>query len=82
MKGEDEYFRIKAKKTVVATGAQERLIPFPNNDLPGVYEQVQYRHSMNVYGVVPGKKVLMVGAGNIGLIVSYQLSRRELRRQR
>jgi sarcosine oxidase subunit alpha len=28
---------------------------------------------MNVYGVVPGKKVLMVGAGNIGLIVSYQL---------
>ena len=28
---------------------------------------------MNVYGVVPGKKVVMVGAGNIGLIVSYQL---------
>jgi sarcosine oxidase subunit alpha len=28
---------------------------------------------MNVYGVVPGKKVIMVGAGNIGLIVSYQL---------
>ena len=28
---------------------------------------------MNVYGVKPGNKVLMVGAGNIGLIVSYQL---------
>jgi sarcosine oxidase subunit alpha len=28
---------------------------------------------MNVFGVKPGKKVLMVGAGNVGLIVSYQL---------
>jgi len=29
---------------------------------------------MNVEGVVPGQRVLMVGAGNIGLIVSYQLA--------
>jgi sarcosine oxidase subunit alpha len=29
---------------------------------------------MNVEGIVPGKQVLMVGAGNIGLIVSYQLA--------
>jgi sarcosine oxidase subunit alpha len=28
---------------------------------------------MNVYGVKPGEKVVMVGAGNVGLIVSYQL---------
>jgi len=28
---------------------------------------------MNVYGVKPGNKVIMVGAGNVGLIVSYQL---------
>jgi sarcosine oxidase subunit alpha len=28
---------------------------------------------MNVYGVKPGERVLMVGAGNVGLIVSYQL---------
>ncbi len=28
---------------------------------------------MNLYGVKPGHKVLMIGAGNIGLIVSYQL---------
>lgn len=73
MKGEDTYYKIKAKKTVIATGAQERLIPFPNNDLPGVYGAGAVQTLMNVYGVVPGKKVLMVGAGNIGLIVSYQL---------
>ena len=28
---------------------------------------------MNVHGVKPGDRVLMVGSGNIGLIVSYQL---------
>ena len=58
----------------MATGAQERMIPFPNNDLPGVYGAGAVQTLMNVYGVVPGKKVVMVGAGNIGLIVSYQLT--------
>lgn len=71
--GEEEYFRIVPQRVVVATGAQERLIPFPNNDLPGVYGAGAVQTLMNVYGVVPGKRVLMIGAGNIGLIVSYQL---------
>jgi sarcosine oxidase subunit alpha len=73
MRGEEEFFQINAKKTIVATGAQERLIPFPNNDLPGVYGAGAVQTLMNVYGVLPGRRVLMVGAGNIGLIVSYQL---------
>ena len=73
MEGEDDYYRVKAKKAVVATGAQERMIPFTNNDLPGIYGAGAVQTLMNVYGVVPGKKVVMVGAGNIGLIVSYQL---------
>ncbi len=73
MEGEEKYCRIKARKAVIATGAQERMIPFINNDLPGVYGAGAVQTLMNVYGVVPGKKVVMVGAGNIGLIVSYQL---------
>lgn len=73
MEGEENYFKVLPKKILVATGAQERLIPFPNNDLPGVYGAGAVQTLMNVYGVVPGKRVLMVGAGNIGLIVSYQL---------
>lgn len=73
MRGEEELFQVRAKKTIVATGAQERLIPFFNNDLPGVYGAGAVQTLMNVYGVIPGKRVLMVGAGNIGLIVSYQL---------
>ena len=73
MSGEESYFKLQPKKILMATGAQERIIPFPNNDLPGVYGAGAVQTLMNVYGVVPGKKVLMVGAGNIGLIVSYQL---------
>jgi sarcosine oxidase subunit alpha len=28
---------------------------------------------MNIFGIKPGNRVLMVGAGNVGLIISYQL---------
>ncbi|WP_326909627.1 NAD(P)/FAD-dependent oxidoreductase [Sedimentibacter sp. MB31-C6] len=70
---EDNYFKIKPKAIVVATGAFEKYLAFPNNDLPGIYGAGAVQTLMNVYGVKPGKKVLMVGAGNIGLIVSYQL---------
>lgn len=71
--GEDKFVKLKAKKTIVATGAMERHLLFPNNDLPGIYGAGAVQTLMNQYGVMPGKKVLMVGAGNIGLIVSYQL---------
>lgn len=74
MKGEEEYFHIRAKRCVIATGAQEKILPFTNNDLPGVYGAGAVQTLMNLYGVIPGKRVLMVGAGNIGLIVSYQLA--------
>ncbi len=73
MHAEDDYFCFKPKKIVVSSGAQERLIPFPNNDIPGVYGAGAVQTLMNVYGVLPGQRVVMIGAGNIGLIVSYQL---------
>ncbi|MDD2717613.1 MAG: NAD(P)/FAD-dependent oxidoreductase [Candidatus Wallbacteria bacterium] len=61
------------QKTVVAAGARENMAAFPGNDLPGVFGAGAAQTLMNVYGVLPGKKILMLGAGNIGLIVSYQL---------
>ena len=70
---EDRYFKINPKAVVAATGAFEKTLPFPNNDLPGIYGAGAVQTLMNVYGVKPGNRVLMVGAGNIGLIVSYQL---------
>ena len=65
--------KLKAQRIIVATGASENMLPFINNDLPGVYGAGAVQTLMNLYGVVPGNNVLMVGAGNIGLIVSYQL---------
>ncbi len=70
---EGRLHRVKAKTVIVATGASEKMIPFEGNDLPGVFGAGGIQTLMNVYGIVPGKRVLMVGAGNIGVIVAYQL---------
>lgn len=69
----DEIFKIKAKSYIFATGASENMLAFENADLPGVYGAGAVQTMMNVYGVIPGKKALVVGSGNIGLIVPYQL---------
>lgn len=67
------YDKITAEKIIVATGASEKMLLFEKNDLPGVYGAGAVQTLMNQYGVTPGQHVLMVGGGNIGLIVSYQL---------
>ena len=64
---------VHCKKIILACGAMENMLAFPGNDLPGVYGAGGVQTLMNVYGVKPGNRVLMVGAGNVGLIVSYQL---------
>ncbi|MGB9814074.1 MAG: NAD(P)/FAD-dependent oxidoreductase [Thermovenabulum sp.] len=70
---EKKWVKMKADRIIIATGASERFLPFENNDLPGIYGAGAVQTLMNEHGVLPGKNVLMVGAGNIGLIVSYQL---------
>ncbi len=69
----DRFMKLYAPKIIFATGAAENLIAFPNNDLPGVYGAGAVQTLMNVHGVRPGNRALMVGSGNIGLIVSYQM---------
>ncbi len=64
---------IQAKSVIISTGAFEKSLVFPNNDLPGIYGAGAVQTLMNQEGIKPGSHVLMVGAGNIGLIVSYQL---------
>jgi sarcosine oxidase subunit alpha len=74
-RGEGGYtlLEISAKYIVVTTGAFENYLSFPGNYLPGVYGAGGVQTLMNVYGIRPGNKALIVGAGNIGLIVGYQL---------
>ena len=70
---ENVVYEIKARKIIFATGAQENMLVFEGNDLPGIYGAGGVQTLMNVYGVKPGKKGLIVGAGNVGLILAYQL---------
>lgn len=69
----NQHLKIRPKKTIVTTGAAEKFLAFPGNDLPGIYGAGAVQTLMNVAGVKPAERVVMVGAGNIGLIVSYQL---------
>ncbi len=68
-----ELVEFRGKAILVATGAMEKMIPFENNDLPGVYGAGAIQTLMNTYGIQPGKDVLIVGAGNVGVILAYQL---------
>lgn len=70
---------LSCARLIIATGASERMLLFPGNDLPGVYGAGAVQTLMNVHGVKPGNSVLMVGSGNIGLIVSYQLAQAGVR---
>lgn len=69
----DHIESIRANSIVVATGASERMIPFEGWTLPGVIGAGAAQTMMNLHGVQPGQKILMLGSGNVGLVVGYQL---------
>ena len=64
---------ICAEKIIIASGAIENALTFPGWTLPGVMGGGAAQTLMNLYGLMPGSNALMVGSGNVGLIVSYQL---------
>lgn len=64
---------VDAGRILVCTGASENAISFPGWTLPGVMGAGAAQTMTNVSRVLPGQKILMVGSGNVGVIVSYQL---------
>lgn len=69
----EAVYRYKGDAIVVATGAAENMVTFPGWTLPGVIGAGAAQTMMNLHGVKPGKKILMLGSGNVGLVVSFQL---------
>ena len=67
-----EVSYIDADHLVVATGAVPFMPVFENDDVPGVYTAAVFQKMMNQEHTLLGKKVLTVGAGNIGYLTSYQ----------
>ena len=63
---------IDADYLVVATGAVPFMPTFENDDVPGVYTAAVFQKMMNQEHTLLGKRVLTVGAGNIGYLTSYQ----------
>ncbi|MCD6461819.1 MAG: (2Fe-2S)-binding protein [Thermoplasmata archaeon] len=68
-----QIVKVRAQRVIVAAGASENVLVFENNDLPGIYGAGAIQTLVNVHGVHPGGRVLMIGSGNVGLIVTYQL---------
>lgn len=73
VKKEDKICHCKADTIIVATGAAENMVTFPGWTLPGVIGAGAAQTMMNLHGIQPGKKILMLGSGNVGLVVSFQL---------
>ena len=69
----EAVYHYKGDAIVVATGAAENMVTFPGWTLPGVIGAGAAQTMMNLHGVKPGKKILMLGSGNVGLVVSFQL---------
>jgi sarcosine oxidase subunit alpha len=53
------FWRIVAKHAVLASGALERPLAFPDNDRPGIMLASAVRTYLNRYGVVPGRRVTL-----------------------
>jgi NADPH-dependent 2,4-dienoyl-CoA reductase/sulfur reductase-like enzyme len=70
---EEGSYLVEADNILIATGASERPLVFPGWTLPGVMGAGAAQTMININRVLPGKRVLMIGSGNVGLVVSYQL---------
>jgi NADPH-dependent 2,4-dienoyl-CoA reductase/sulfur reductase-like enzyme/Pyruvate/2-oxoacid:ferredoxin oxidoreductase delta subunit len=63
---------VKPKSLLLAAGAREKALAFPGSDLPGVYGGGAFQTLVNRDLIKPSKRLLIVGGGNVGLIVAYQ----------
>ena len=66
---------LAANAIVVATGARERILPFPGWTTPGVMGAGAAHNLMKSSGVAPGKRVLVSGGGPLSLLVACNLVR-------
>lgn len=68
--------RVRASAVVLATGAYDRPIAFPGWTLPGVMTAGGAQALAKGQGVIPGRRVLIAGAGPFLLPVAAQLAAR------
>jgi sarcosine oxidase subunit alpha len=59
----DRLYKVRAKRTVFATGVIEQPVVFRNNDLPGIMSGSAAQRFIHLYGVKPGHHTVVL-AGN------------------
>jgi len=67
-------WRVRAEAIVLATGAYDRPVAFPGWTLPGVMTAGAAQALAKGQGVLPGRRVLLAGAGPFLLPVARQLA--------
>ncbi len=53
------FWTVRARQTILATGALERQVAFGNNDRPGVMNVAAGRSYLNRYAVLPGQDIVV-----------------------
>ncbi len=77
MSPEEGYFTIEAKAIVLAMGCRERTrgaIAIPGERPAGVFTAGAAQRYVNMEGYLPGKRVVILGSGDIGLIMARRMT--------
>lgn len=77
MNREDGMFEIQAKAIILAMGCRERsrgALNIPGYRPAGIYSAGTAQRLVNMEGYMPGKKVVILGSGDIGLIMARRMT--------
>ncbi|MEW6663787.1 MAG: FAD-dependent oxidoreductase [Thermodesulfobacteriota bacterium] len=68
---------VSADNIVVATGCRERtreMLTIPGTRPAGIFTAGLAQQMINIYGVMPGEEVVIIGSGDIGLIMARRMT--------
>ena len=77
MNKEQGLFQIEAKAVILAMGCRERsrgALNIPGYRPAGIYSAGTAQHLVNMEGLMPGKEVVILGSGDIGLIMARRMT--------
>ena len=77
MNREDGLFRLHPKAVILAMGCRERprgALNIPGYRPAGVYTAGTAQRLVNMEGYMPGRKVVILGSGDIGLIMARRMT--------
>ncbi|MGW1321138.1 sarcosine oxidase subunit delta family protein [Streptomyces antibioticus] len=70
----ERVWRIRARRVVLAAGAHERSLAFADNDRPGVMLAASARAYVNRYGVLPGRRAVVLTTNDSAYAAALDLA--------